>query len=135
RIQSDHWDDEIIAAHIDLAEWADLILIYPATLDYTSRLAHGISDSPSLLAALSTHARVCIAPSLPPRAMENQLVRDILEKLRKPKNFLVINPVPGPSESSAISDAWVPPAFPAVLRRLESERRLLVDLVTGVERQ
>ncbi|PPG63417.1 MULTISPECIES: flavoprotein [unclassified Rathayibacter] len=123
RIQDDRWDDEIVVAHVDLAEWADLILIYPATLDYASRLAHGITDSPSLLAALTTEAPVCIAPSLPPRALGNPVVESTLALLREPANFTVIDPVPGPSESSDTALAWVPPAFPAVLRHLESLRR------------
>ncbi|KUM30893.1 flavoprotein [Glutamicibacter mishrai] len=122
RVHSDHWEDEVIAEHVELAEWADLILIYPATLDYASRLASGITDSPSLLAALSTSAPVCIAPALPPRALSNPLVTNILDVLRAPKNFVVIDPVPGPSESSDIAQAWVPPPFPAVLRRLETLR-------------
>ncbi|GAA1408554.1 hypothetical protein AUR04nite_34130 [Glutamicibacter uratoxydans] len=122
RVQQDEWSDEVIAAHIELAEWADLILIYPATLDYISRLANGITDSPSLLAALTTNAPVCIAPALPPRAMNNEIVRGTLEKLRAPSNFMVIDPVPGNSESSEVTHAWVPPAFPDVLRKIEAFR-------------
>lgn len=122
RVVADRWEDEILAAHVELAEWADLILIYPATLDYASHLAHGITDSPSLLAALSTPARVCIAPALPPRSRGNAIVETTLELLRGPANFTLIDPVPGPSESSDSALAWVPPPFPAVLRRLEQER-------------
>ena len=129
RIQFDSWDDEIIAAHIDLAEWADLILVYPATLDYASRLAHGITDSPSLLAALTTHALVCVAPALPPRAMDNPLVIQTLEKLRQPENFMVIDPMPGPSQSSDVAQAWVPPPFPSVVRKVEQERMARLNLV------
>lgn len=122
RVIADRWEDEITAAHVELAEWAELILIYPATLDYASHLAHGITDSPSLLAALSTEARVCIAPSLPPRSRGNTIVESTLELLRRPTNFTLIDPVPGPSESSDTAQAWVPPAFPSVLRRLEADR-------------
>lgn len=129
RVQSDSWGEEIVAAHIHLAEWADLILVYPATLDYASRLAHGITDSPSLLAAMSTEAQVCIAPALPPRSIGNPIVAETLRRLRSPENFLVIDPVPGPSESSDVALAWVPPPFPAVLRRLEKERLLRAVLV------
>ncbi|MBT2584972.1 flavoprotein [Arthrobacter sp. ISL-95] len=128
RVQADSWGEELIAAHIELAEWADLILVYPATLDYSSRLAHGIADSPSLLAAMTTEAQVCIAPALPPRALENPIVSETLKKLRMPENFLVIDPVPGPSESSDVALAWVPPSFPAVMRRLEEERLLRAGL-------
>lgn len=125
RIHPDKWEDELIASHVELAEWAELILIYPATLDYASRLAHGIADSPSLLAALTTKAQVGIAPAFPPRAIGNPLVVETLTRLRAPENFVVVDPVPGPSESSDIALAWVPPPFPAVLRRMEKERRLL----------
>lgn len=131
RVQQDRWEDAVIAEHIDLAEWPDLILIYPATLDYVSRLAHGITDSPSILAALTTHVPVCIAPSLPPRAMDNPLVTQIIGMLRKPKNFLLIDPVPGPSESSDIAQAWVPPPFPTVLRQLEHERLARLEALHG----
>ncbi|MHA7248806.1 flavoprotein [Arthrobacter tecti] len=122
QVQNDRWEDEIIASHVELAEWADLILIYPATLDYASRLAHGITDSPSLLAALSTEAVVCIAPALPPRAWGNPVVNETFRLLRQPENFIVIDPVPGPSESSDSALAWIPPALPIVLRTLEERR-------------
>ncbi len=122
RVADDSWGDQLIAEHIELAEWAELIVIYPATLDYCSRLAHGISDSPSILAALSTHAAVAVAPALPPRALDNPVTSSVLDRLREPTNFLLIDPVPGPSESSDIALAWVPPPFPAVLRAAESFR-------------
>lgn len=122
RVLDDVWSDELMAAHIELAEWAELILVYPATLDYASRLAHGITDSPSLLAAVATEAQVCIAPAFPPRSLENPIVLETLERLRKPKNFQVIDPIPGPSESSDTALAWVPPPFPTVLRRIEDHR-------------
>lgn len=121
-VQDDCWEDEIIASHIELAEWAELIIIYPATLDYSAKLSHCVTESPSLLAALSTEAVVCIAPSLPPRSWDNPLVREVFERLRKPKNFIVIDPVPGPSESSDTALAWIPPLLPDVLRRLEEHR-------------
>lgn len=122
RIQNDTWNDEIIAEHIDIAEWADLILIYPATLDYTSRLAHGITDSPSLLAAFATNAQVCIAPSFPPRSIGHPTIEGIMEKLRAPDNYQVIDPIPGPSESSDTALAWIPPTFVSVLRSIERRR-------------
>ncbi|MFV0374548.1 flavoprotein [Microbacterium sp.] len=121
-VQDDRWDDEIIASHVELAEWADLILVYPATLDYVSRLAHGITDSPSLLAALSTDAQVCIAPALPPRTWGRAVVMETFRLLRQPENFIVIDPTPGPSESSDSAPAWIPPPMPEVLRRLEAHR-------------
>ncbi len=125
RIQEDRWQEEIIASHIELGEWADLMLIYPATLGYSSKLARGLADSPSLVAALSTRATVCVAPSLPPRSKGNPIVEETLRLLREPDNFVVFDPVPGPSESSDIDHAWIPPTFPEVLRQLERRRAAL----------
>lgn len=127
RIQNDTWTDEIIAEHIDIAEWADLILIYPATLDYVSRLAHGITDSPSLLAAFATNAQVCVAPAFPPRSHGHPTINAIMEKLRAPDNYQVIDPIPGPSESSDTALAWVPPTFVSVLRQIEARRLARVE--------
>ena len=40
------WDAAAEAAmgHIELARWADLVLVAPATADFIARLAHGLAD-------------------------------------------------------------------------------------------
>jgi len=45
-VRSDLWDPAAEAAmgHIELARWADLILIAPATADIMAHLAHGMAD-------------------------------------------------------------------------------------------
>ena len=50
--------------HIELARWADLILIAPASADFIANMVHGRADS--LLAAiyLATPAKVAIAPAM-----------------------------------------------------------------------
>src|SRR5512134_195717 len=51
-VRSDLWDEAAEAAmgHIELARWADRILVAPATADFIARLAHGHADD--LLATL-----------------------------------------------------------------------------------
>ena len=46
-VRSDLWDEDAERAmsHIELARWADLILIAPATADFIARLAHGMADN------------------------------------------------------------------------------------------
>lgn len=46
-------------AHLSLADWADLVLIAPATADFLARLAHGRAEG--LLDALVLSARVPVA--------------------------------------------------------------------------
>ena len=50
--------------HIELARWADLLLIAPASADFIANMVHGRADS--LLAAiyLATPAKVAIAPAM-----------------------------------------------------------------------
>src|SRR5512147_861631 len=42
-VRSDLWDEnaERAMSHIELARWADLVLIAPATADFLAQLAHG----------------------------------------------------------------------------------------------
>lgn len=57
--------------HIELARWADLLLIAPATADLIARLAAGRADDLLTTVALATAAPVLVAP-----AMNQQMWRD-----------------------------------------------------------
>ena len=65
-IRSNLWDKEAEASmsHIELARWADLVLIAPATAEIMARLAGG--GAPDLLATLclATEAPIAIAPAM-----------------------------------------------------------------------
>lgn len=57
--------------HIELARWADLLLIAPATADLIARLGSGRADDLLTTTALATPAPILIAP-----AMNQQMWRD-----------------------------------------------------------
>ena len=65
-IRKNLWDKEAEASmsHIELARWADLVLIAPATAEIMSRLAGGAA--PDLLATLclATRAPIMVAPAM-----------------------------------------------------------------------
>jgi phosphopantothenoylcysteine decarboxylase/phosphopantothenate--cysteine ligase len=65
-VRANLWDKDAEAAmgHIELARWADLVLIAPATAEIISRLASG--SAPDLLTTLclATEAPVAIAPAM-----------------------------------------------------------------------
>lgn len=65
-VRDNLWDKEAEAAmgHIELARWADLVLIAPATAEIMSRLASG--SAPDLLTTLclATEAPIAIAPAM-----------------------------------------------------------------------
>jgi phosphopantothenoylcysteine decarboxylase/phosphopantothenate--cysteine ligase len=50
--------------HIELARWADLVLIAPATADFISRLAQGRADDLLTTLCLATSAPLMVAPAM-----------------------------------------------------------------------
>jgi phosphopantothenoylcysteine decarboxylase / phosphopantothenate---cysteine ligase len=51
-------------AHIDLADWADLILVAPATANIIGKLANGIADDMISTTLLATKSPVWVAPAM-----------------------------------------------------------------------
>ncbi|AJD90946.1 phosphopantothenoylcysteine decarboxylase [Jeotgalibacillus malaysiensis] len=56
--------DSAKIAHIDLADWADLVLIAPATANVLGKLANGIADDMITTTLLATTAPVWAAPAM-----------------------------------------------------------------------
>ena len=60
------WDNaaEASMGHIELARWADRIVIAPATADLLARLAHGQADDLVTTLCLATTAPITVAPAM-----------------------------------------------------------------------
>ncbi|MGB5131324.1 MAG: bifunctional phosphopantothenoylcysteine decarboxylase/phosphopantothenate--cysteine ligase CoaBC [Steroidobacteraceae bacterium] len=60
------WDEAAEAAmgHIELARWADAVLVAPATADFLARLAHGRADDLLSTLCLATAAPLYLAPAM-----------------------------------------------------------------------
>jgi phosphopantothenoylcysteine decarboxylase/phosphopantothenate--cysteine ligase len=65
-VRTDLWDLDAEAAmgHIELARWADQILVAPATADFMARLAHGLADDLLTTVCLATSAPITLAPAM-----------------------------------------------------------------------
>lgn len=50
--------------HIELAKWADLILIAPASADFIARFSAGMGDDLLTTLCLATDAPICLAPAM-----------------------------------------------------------------------
>ncbi|SIT12154.1 bifunctional phosphopantothenoylcysteine decarboxylase/phosphopantothenate--cysteine ligase CoaBC [Neptunomonas antarctica] len=50
--------------HIELAKWADLIVIAPASADFMARLANGMGNDLLSTLCLATTAPICLAPAM-----------------------------------------------------------------------
>jgi len=64
--RTDLWDSEAEAAmgHIELARWAHIVLIAPASADFIARLAGGRADDLLATLCLATEAPIVIAPAM-----------------------------------------------------------------------
>ncbi len=80
---SDH-TDEFSVAHINLAEWADVIMVYPATANTIAKCAHGITDSLVCATILSARCPIFFGPSMNDVMFEHPITKrniQILEDL------------------------------------------------------
>ncbi|MFW1678403.1 bifunctional phosphopantothenoylcysteine decarboxylase/phosphopantothenate--cysteine ligase CoaBC [Pontibacter sp. JAM-7] len=50
--------------HIELAKWADLVLIAPSSANFMARLASGLGDDLLTTLCLATDAPICLAPAM-----------------------------------------------------------------------
>lgn len=53
-----------VVAHIDLADWADLVIVAPATANVIGKMANGIADDMVTTTILATEAPVWVAPAM-----------------------------------------------------------------------
>ncbi|MCD6007262.1 bifunctional phosphopantothenoylcysteine decarboxylase/phosphopantothenate--cysteine ligase CoaBC [Halomonas sp. IOP_31] len=67
--------------HIELARWAELILIAPATADLMARLAHGHADDLLTTLCLATHAECVMAPAMNQAMWGHPATRDNARRL------------------------------------------------------
>jgi len=63
---------EAAMGHIELAKWADLILVAPASADVIARIAHGLANDLLTTCILASNAPLAIAP-----AMNQQMYKNI----------------------------------------------------------
>jgi phosphopantothenoylcysteine decarboxylase/phosphopantothenate--cysteine ligase len=65
-VRADLWDESAEAAmgHIELARWADEIVVAPATAEFIARLAHGFADDLLTTICLASTAKITVAPAM-----------------------------------------------------------------------
>lgn len=80
--------------HIELARWANLILIAPATADLIARLAAGLADDLPTTLTLASSAPVIIAPAMNWRMWLNPATQDNVARLRA-RGVRILGPAAG----------------------------------------
>lgn len=82
---------EAAMGHIELAKWADLILIAPASADVIARLAHGLANDLLTTCVLASSAPVAVAPAMNQQMYKNIATQKNLATLKE-HNFHIFGP-------------------------------------------
>lgn len=72
---------EAAMGHIELARWADLVLIAPATADLLARIAEGRADDLLTTLILATDAKIALAPAMNQAMWRDVATQSNVEKL------------------------------------------------------
>lgn len=85
RVFSDLLDEEAEAAmgHIELARWADLILIAPASANFIARLAQGRADDLLTTLCVATNAPIRLAPAMNQQMWQQETTQLNVAKLKQ----------------------------------------------------
>jgi phosphopantothenoylcysteine decarboxylase/phosphopantothenate--cysteine ligase len=95
-VRGDIWDEQAEAGmgHIELAKWADLLLIAPATANIIAQLAAGSAENLLTTICLATEAPVAIAPAMN-QAMWNDAATQANCDLLRKRNVRFLGPDEG----------------------------------------
>lgn len=69
--------------HIELARWADAILVAPATANFIARLTHGFADDLLACVCLASQCPIAIAPAMNKNMWKNQITQENLNKIKQ----------------------------------------------------
>jgi phosphopantothenoylcysteine decarboxylase/phosphopantothenate--cysteine ligase len=86
--------------HIALADWADIVLVAPATADTIAKVAYGFSDSPLLAVLLATKAPIVIAPAMNVNMFEHSQTQENIHNLQA-RGVMFVTP-----ESGDLACGW-----------------------------
>lgn len=75
---------ELTTKHIQLAKWADKIIVYPATFNTINKLANGITDNFVMsILSLGFFNKTIICPAMNFRMFDNEILQSNLTRLKK----------------------------------------------------
>ena len=120
RVHLDLLDTEAEAAmgHIELARWADMILIAPATADFIARLANGEADDILSTVVLASSCHMAIAPAMNQAMWGDDSTQDNLQTLKN-RHYQIYGPAEGEQACGDIGPGRM--LEPEILLRLSAD--------------
>jgi len=87
-------ESEAAMGHIELARWADMVLVAPATADFISRLAAGVANDLLSTLCLACAAPIALAPAMNREMWLNQATQESVRSLDQ-RGVMIWGPAEG----------------------------------------
>lgn len=112
-------------AHIDLADWANLVILAPATAHLLGKVANGLADDMLTTILLATQAPVYVAPAMNVHMYDHPAVKQNLKTLES-YGYRFIEPGDGYLACGYVGKGRLeePENIIAVIERVESQDKL-----------
>jgi phosphopantothenoylcysteine decarboxylase / phosphopantothenate---cysteine ligase len=125
-VEVDLWSGEHPEPHVDLGDWAQLVLLAPATANVLARAAQGQADELVTATLLAARCPVIVAPAMNDAMWSKPAVRENVETL-KSHGYRVVEPEAGHLASGHVGEGRLAGAT-AIFRAMEEAVRAGYDL-------
>ncbi|MGE4233633.1 MAG: bifunctional phosphopantothenoylcysteine decarboxylase/phosphopantothenate--cysteine ligase CoaBC [Bacteriovoracia bacterium] len=132
-VYSSLWDDQATGNHhIDLARWADYLVIYPATANTIAKLANGFSDNLLTTVSLAFVGPKFIAPAMNPTMYTNPATTKNLQTLAN-YNWNILEVQHGKTSCGEVGEGRLLNPLPSLFRislglTSKNQKNILVSL-------
>ncbi len=116
-------------SHVSLGEWADVMLIAPATANTMAKMAWGVADNLLLTTYLSARAPVVVAPAMDLDMYAHVATQENIERLRS-RGVMIVEPDSGELASGLVGKgrmAEPQEIFDAVMTLIGSKKKSCND--------
>ena len=120
-------DAEAAMGHIELAKWADIVLVAPATANFIARLAGGQANDLLTTLCLATAAPICLAPAMNQGMWRDVTTQENIDRLVE-KGLKIFGPADG---SQACGDIGPGRMLDPELITLHTAEMFKHDIFTG----
>lgn len=87
-------EQEAAMGHINLARWADRVLVAPATADFIAKIRMGLADDLLSTVCLATNTPIILAPAMNQAMWNNAATQDNIEVLKQ-RGITILGPEAG----------------------------------------
>jgi phosphopantothenoylcysteine decarboxylase/phosphopantothenate--cysteine ligase len=129
-VEMDDCGDGVYVPHIELARNADLIVVFPATVNILGKVANGIADELISALVLAAEVPVIFVPVSNPAMIDHPAVQRNIERLHA-DGYLVTPPLSGPEVATREGMELLGESFPIPSLLLQLKAVLADDKSPG----